>query len=85
MIKSHLIQRRDRCMENKKSDFLKSKLTYLRFIYKITEHINSGKKPPPEMIKQTRKLGRLVNIPEEELKNLGVVSFYESNIQQSPS
>ena len=85
MIKSPLIQRRDQCMENKKSDFLKSKLTYLRFIYKITEQINSGKKPPPEMIKQTRKLGRLVNIPEEELKNLGVVSFYESNIQQSPS
>lgn len=85
MIKSHLIQRRERCVENKKSDFLKSKLTYLRFIYKITEHINSGKKPPPEMIKQTRKLGRLVNIPEEELKNLGVVSFYESNIQQSPT
>jgi len=28
------------------------------------------------MIKQTRKLGRQVNIPEEELKNLGVVSFY---------
>jgi hypothetical protein len=68
-------------VENKKSDFLKSKLTYLRFIYKITEHINSGKKPPLEMIKHTRKLGRLVNIPEEELKNLGVVSFYGSNIQ----
>jgi hypothetical protein len=65
-------------MDNKKSDFLKSKLTYLRFIYKITEHVNSGKKPPAEMIKQTRELGRLVNIPEEELKNLGVVSFYGS-------
>ena len=32
------------------------------------------------MIKKTRELGRLVNIPEEELKNLGVVSFYGSNI-----
>jgi len=72
-------------MENKKSDFLKSKLTYLRFIYKITKHINSGKKPPLEMIQQTRELGRQVNIPEEELKNLGIVSYYGSNIQQSPS
>jgi hypothetical protein len=63
-------------MENKKTDFLKSKLTYLRFIYKITEQINSGEKPSAAMIKQTRKLGRQVNIPEEELKNLGVVSFF---------
>ncbi|MBE9543290.1 MAG: hypothetical protein IMF02_02265 [Proteobacteria bacterium] len=67
-------------MDNKKSGFLESKLTYLRFIYKITEHINNGKKPPAEMINQTRKLGRQVNIPEEELKNLGVISFYGSNI-----
>jgi len=72
-------------MNNKKSDFLKLKLTYLRFIYKITEQIKNGKKPPVEMIKQTQDLGRRVNIPEEELKNLGIVSFYESNIQQSPS
>ena len=72
-------------MDNKKADFLKSKIAYLRSIYKITEHINSGKKPPAEMIKQTRNLGRQVNIPEEELKNLGIVSFYGSNIQQSPS
>jgi len=63
-------------MENKKSDSLDSKLTYLRFIYKITEQINCGKKPSAEMITQTRKLGRQVNIPEEELKNLGIVSFY---------
>ena len=67
-------------MQNKKSDFLKSKLTYLRFIYKITQRINSGKKPSVAMIKKTRELGRLVNIPEEELKNLGVISFYGSNI-----
>jgi hypothetical protein len=72
-------------MDNKKTDFLKSKLTYLRYIYKITEHINSGKKPPAKMIEQTRELGRMVNIPEEELKNLGVVSFYGSNMQQNPS
>lgn len=65
-------------MDNKKTDFMKSKQTYLRFIYTITELINSGKKPPAEMIKQTRDLGRQVNIPEEELKNLGVVSFYGS-------
>ena len=45
-------------MNKKKSAILKSKLTYLRCIYKITEHINRGKKP------------------EEELKNLGVVSYY---------
>lgn len=72
-------------MDNKKSDFLKSKIAYLRFIYNITEQIQSGKRPPVEMIKQTRDFGRRVNIPEEELKNLGIVSFYESNIQQSPS
>jgi len=63
-------------MDNKKSDFLKSKIAYLRFIYKITEQIKNGRKPPVEMIKQTRELGRLANIPDEELKNLGIVSFY---------
>ena len=57
-------------------DYLKSKLTYLRLIYKITEHIKGGKNPPAEMIHQTRELGRLANIPEDELKNLGVVSHY---------
>ena len=55
---------------------LKSKLTYLRCIYKITEHVNRGKKPPADIIRQTRELGRLVNVPEEELKNLGIVSHY---------
>lgn len=63
-------------MNKKKTDILKSKLTYLRCIYKITEHINSGKKPPIDIIKHTRELGRLVNVSEEELKNLGVVSYY---------
>ena len=63
-------------MNKKKSEFLKSKQTYLRFIYKITQHINSGKKPSAEMIEQIRNLGRQVNAPEEELENLGVVSFY---------
>ena len=63
-------------MDNKRSEFLHSKQTYLRFIYKITEHINNGKKPPAEMIKQTQDLGRRVNIPDEELKNLGIVSYY---------
>ena len=63
-------------MKIKKSDSLKLKLTYLRFIYKITEQIKSGKKPPAEMIEQIRNLGRQANIPEDELKNLGVVSFY---------
>jgi hypothetical protein len=63
-------------MDNKKSEFLKSKQTYLRFVYKITEHINSGKKPSAKMIEQIRDLGRQVNVPEEELKNLGIVSFY---------
>lgn len=63
-------------MNKKKSRILKSKLTYLRCIYKITEHIKSGKKPPADIIQQTRELGRLVNAPEEELKNLGLVSYY---------
>ncbi len=63
-------------MDKKKSRILKSKLTYLRCIYKITEHINSGKKPPADIIQQTRELGRQVNAPEEELKNLGVLSYY---------
>jgi hypothetical protein len=63
-------------MDKKKSDHLKSKQTYLRFIYKITEQIKSGKKPPAEMIEQIRNLGRQANIPEDELKNLGIVSYY---------
>ena len=63
-------------MDKKKADLLKSKQTYLRFIYKITEQIKSGKKPPAEMIEQIRNLGRQVNISEDELKNLGIVSFY---------
>ncbi len=62
-------------MENQKSYFLKSKQKYLHLIYKITEHIIAGKKPSGEMIKEARELGRRVDIPEEELKNLGLLNL----------
>jgi len=62
-------------MKNKKLYFLKSKQKYLHLIYTITEHIIAGNKPSGEMIKEARELGRQMDIPEEELKNLGLLNL----------
>jgi hypothetical protein len=61
-------------MEKQQSFFLKSKQTCLRLIYEITEQIIAGNNPLAEMIKQARDAGRRVEIPEEELKNLGLLN-----------
>jgi hypothetical protein len=63
-------------MDDQNSFFLKSKQKYLHLIYKMTELIIAGSNPSDEMIKEARELGRRVDIPEEELKNLGLISLY---------
>jgi hypothetical protein len=45
-------------MDKQQSFFLKSKQTYLRLIYEITEQIIAGNNPSAEMIQQARDLGR---------------------------
>ena len=67
-------------MDNQKSFFLKSKQKYLHLIYKITEHIIAGSDPSDQLIKEARKLGRRADIPEEELKNLGLINLHRANI-----
>jgi hypothetical protein len=63
-------------MDDQNSFFLKSKQKYLHLIYKMTELIIAGSNPSDEMIKEARELGRRVDIPEEELQNLGLISLY---------
>jgi hypothetical protein len=67
-------------MDKQQSFFLKSKQRYLRLIYEITEDIIAGSYPSAEMIQQARDLGRRVDIPEEELKNLGLISLQRATI-----
>jgi hypothetical protein len=67
-------------MDYQKSDLLKSKQKYLRLIYNITKQIITGSNPSDEMIKEARELGRRVAIPEEELKNLGLINLHQAAI-----
>jgi hypothetical protein len=60
-------------MDNQNSFYLKSKQKYLHLVYKITESIIAGGDPSEEMIKEARELGLQVDIPEEELLNLGLI------------
>ena len=62
-------------MDNENSFFIKSKQKYLHLIYKMTELIIAGSDPSDELIKEARELGRRVDIPEEELLNLGLISL----------
>ena len=61
-------------MDDRKTCYLKSKQKYLQLIYKITQRIIAGNDPSDEMIRAARELGRRVDIPEDELKNLGLIS-----------
>ena len=63
-------------MDNRKTCYLKSKQRYLHLIYKITERLIAGSDPSEELIKAARELGRRVDIPEDELKNLGLISLH---------
>jgi hypothetical protein len=63
-------------MDDQNSFFLKSKQKYLHLIYKMTELIIAGCDPSDELIKEARELGRRVDIPEEELQNLGLIRLY---------
>jgi hypothetical protein len=67
-------------MDNQTSDLLKSKKKYLHFVYKITEHIIVGRDPSDEMIKKAEELGRLAEIPEDELLNLGLIKLHRATI-----
>ena len=62
-------------MDNRKTCYLKSKQQYLHLIYKMTELIIAGSDPSDDLIKEARELGRRVDIPEEELLNLGLISL----------
>ena len=63
-------------MDKQNSFILKSKQKYLHLIYKMTELIIAGSDPSDELKEEARELGRRVDIPEEELKNLGLISLY---------
>jgi hypothetical protein len=43
----------------------------------MTELIIAGSDPSDALVKEARELGQRVNISEEELQNLGLVSLYQ--------
>ena len=63
-------------MRKEKKLFLQTRQKYLHAIYKITKIIIAGNDPSDTLMKEARELGLRVNIPEEELQNLGLVSIY---------
>ena len=66
-------------MDKNKSVSLKYKQKYLNLIYKITQQMIAGGDPSDEMIAEARELGSQVDIPEEELINLGLINLHQAN------
>jgi len=54
---------------------IRKKQKYNETLFAITKYVLLNQKPPEEMIEMAKELGRQLNIPEEELRNIEFSSF----------
>ena len=66
-------------MEKVNSLSLKSKQRYLNLIYRITQQKIAGSDPSDKLLEEARELGNQVDIPEEELINLGLMDLHKAH------
>ena len=57
-------------MDKKEKERLKYKSQFLNLSYKIMQLRMNGQDPPDDLIYTAHEIGRLADIPEEELCNL---------------
>ena len=69
-------------MDKENSLSLKSKQRYLNLIYRITQQKIAGSDPSDELLEEARALGNQVDIPEEELADLGLADLHKTNENQ---
>lgn len=65
-------------MDKENSLSLKSKQRYLNLIYRITQQKIAGSDPSDELLEEARALGNQVDIPEEELADLGLTNLHKT-------
>jgi len=54
---------------------IRKKQKYNELIFKITQYNLSGRKPPEKLISEAKELGRQLDLPETELRNIEFTTF----------
>ncbi len=62
-------------MDNEIKEKIKIKQKYDETLFTITKYVMLNQRPPEEMIKKAKELGRQLNIPEDELRNIEFSCF----------
>ena len=62
-------------MDNQEFEKIKKKQKYNELLFKITQYNLRSSKPPDKLIKEAKKLGRQLDIPEAELNNIEFSTF----------
>jgi hypothetical protein len=57
-------------LDNQTIKRLREKQKHNKLLFKITEYGLRNRKPPEKLIKEARELGRRIDIPEAELRNI---------------
>ena len=62
-------------MDNQEFEKIKKKQKYNELLFKITQYNLRSSKPHDKLIKEAKKLGRQLDIPEAELNNIEFSTF----------
>ena len=62
-------------MDNQKLEKIRRRQKYNKLLFQITQYNLSSRKPPDELIKEAKKLGHQLDIPEAELNNIEYSTF----------
>lgn len=57
-------------LDNQTIKKIGEKQKYNKFLFKITQYGLLNRKPPEKLIEEAKKLGRRIDIPEAELRNI---------------
>ena len=62
-------------MDNQKLEKIRKKQKYNELLFQITQYNLRNRKLPDKLIREAKKLGRQLYIPETELKNIEFTTF----------
>ena len=62
-------------LDNQTIKKIKKKQKYNELVFKITQYGLRHGKPPENLIKEAEELGRQIDIPEAELRNVGSSTY----------
>ena len=57
-------------LDNETLKKIREKQNYNKLLFKINQYVLRNRKPPVKLIKEARELGRQIDIPEAELRNI---------------